>query len=116
MGTGYHVGVRVRAIRKRRGLTQEKLAALVGRSVEAISTLERGRSQPTLETLERLSEQLDVPIREFFDFDERDQDASSHRIALLAAIADAARTLSERDLKIAAAQIDALAARGRRKS
>ena len=50
------IGVRVRTLRKRRGLTQAELAGRIGRSVEALSVLERGRSTPTLPVLGRLSE------------------------------------------------------------
>ena len=61
------IGARVRTLRKRRGLTQEELAGRIGRSVETLSVLERGRATPTLPVLGRLSEALDVPLRDFFD-------------------------------------------------
>ena len=61
------IGARVRTFRKRRGLTQEELAGRIGRSAEALSVLERGRSTPTLPVLSRLSEELAVPLRDFFD-------------------------------------------------
>jgi transcriptional regulator with XRE-family HTH domain len=60
------VGVRVGLIRRRRGLTQAELAGRIGRSIEAVSSIERGRHRPSLGILERLAEALDVPIREFF--------------------------------------------------
>ena len=60
------IGARVRSFRKRRGLTQEELAGRIGRSAEALSVLERGRSTPTLPVLERLAKELEVPLRDFF--------------------------------------------------
>jgi transcriptional regulator with XRE-family HTH domain len=58
------VGRRVKALRKQQGLSQEKLAEKVGKSVDAISSIERGVSMPMLETAYALSEALGV---RFFD-------------------------------------------------
>lgn len=115
MVTRQRIGQRVRTIRRLRGLTQEELAARVERSVEAISALERGKSQPTIETLDRLAEQLGVPTRDFLDYNESDKDAGPQRIALLTAICDIARSLDDRDLEVAVAMITALAGRSRKK-
>lgn len=46
-----HVGKRIRAARKGAGLTQEQLAAMIDKSVETVSNLERGHTAPSLETL-----------------------------------------------------------------
>lgn len=94
-----------------RGLTQEELAARIERSVEAVSALERGKSNPPIGTLDLLAEHLGVPVRDFLDSAESDKTASPQRIALLAAICDIARGLDDRDLEIAAAMIAALAGR-----
>lgn len=61
------VGRQVAKARLARGYTQEKLAELTGRSVEAISNLERGRNFPSVDTLESLSRHLGVSVREFFE-------------------------------------------------
>ena len=96
------------------GLTQERLAERIGRTIEAVSSLERGKNFPSQETLDRLAKALDVPMRDFFDFDESDTAASPKRTALLAAIADAVHTLDDHHLAIAAAQIGALTVRSRK--
>jgi transcriptional regulator with XRE-family HTH domain len=95
------VALRIRVIRKRRGLTQEALAEEVERTVDAISQLERGRSLPSFETLERLALALDVPIRDFFDVGKGDDD-SMQPTRLLAMILDIARGLPDKDLQMAA--------------
>lgn len=64
------VGKRVRFARKQAGLTQEMLAERIERAVETVSNLERGHTLPTLDTLERVSRALDVPIKDFFETDE----------------------------------------------
>lgn len=73
MDTKTRVGLRIRAIRKSRNLTQEELGNLLERSVDAVSNLERGVSHPSFETLDRLSQALNVPVREFFEFEGGDE-------------------------------------------
>ena len=50
----------LREAREARGLSQEKYADEVGMDRTTISLIERGKQSPTLETLWRLSEHLDV--------------------------------------------------------
>lgn len=66
----HKIGLRVRSLRKRKGITQERLAELVDKTPETISNIERGASSPSLQTLELLTKHLGVPIRELFDFDQ----------------------------------------------
>ena len=89
------LGARIRTLRKRRGLTQAELAARVGRSVEALSVLERGRSTPTLTVLGRLAEALQVPLRDFFDpaGDAGGAVQSPEEAALFTELTDCARAL-----------------------
>jgi len=49
-------------------MTQEQLAEATNLSVDFISLMERGSRAPSFTTLERLSEVLDVPVKELFDF------------------------------------------------
>ena len=62
-------GVRLRELRLAAGLTQAELAEGAGVSVNFISLMERGIKSPTLNTIERLSTVLKVPIIELFRFD-----------------------------------------------
>ncbi|NIA70418.1 helix-turn-helix transcriptional regulator [Pelagibius litoralis] len=48
------VGLLVRALRKRRGLTQADLAERIDRSETAVRAIERGASAPSFVTLDRL--------------------------------------------------------------
>ena len=58
------VGPLLREWRKRRRLTQLELALEAGVSARHLSFVETGRSKPGRETLLRLTEQLDVPLRD----------------------------------------------------
>jgi transcriptional regulator with XRE-family HTH domain len=61
-------GIRLKAIRLERKLTQEQLAELVGISVDFLSLIERGLNAPSFEVLERMANRLHLQVRELFDF------------------------------------------------
>ena len=54
------VGRNVERIRRKKGLTQEQLAEVSGFSQQYISSLERGRRNPTIITLYELATALGV--------------------------------------------------------
>ena len=54
------VGRNVRRIRQKKGLTQEKFAEVSGSSQQYISSLERGRRNPTVVTLYELATALGI--------------------------------------------------------
>lgn len=58
------VGQRLRAIRKKRGLTQEQLAELAGISPQHCSGIETGAAKVSLPTLVNLSNVLNVSMDE----------------------------------------------------
>ena len=58
------VGQRPRAIRKKRGFTQERLAELAGISPQHCSGIETGSAKVSLPTLVRLSNALNVSMDE----------------------------------------------------
>lgn len=102
-------GRRLKALRQQRGLTQERLAELVERSVYAISNIERGLSLPGYETLGRLAETLNVPLNDLNDWFKDDPDAQDpERTRLEATIGQLVRSLDTRALRIAVAQLQAL--------
>jgi transcriptional regulator with XRE-family HTH domain len=61
-------GIRLKAIRLERKLTQEQFAELVGISVDFLSLIERGVNAPSFEVLEQMAGKLRLPVRELFDF------------------------------------------------
>lgn len=54
------LGSRVRAARKRAGLTQDELASRIDKTPESISNIKRGAQTPALETLSALARELAV--------------------------------------------------------
>ncbi len=60
------VGDRLRDLRQERELSMRALAKASGLSTNALSMIERGRTSPSVSTLYKISEALNVPITAFF--------------------------------------------------
>ena len=60
------VGVRLRDLREERNLSMRALARMSGLSANALSMIERSKSSPSVSTLYKLSEAMEVPITAFF--------------------------------------------------
>ncbi|MCA4132504.1 helix-turn-helix domain-containing protein [Arthrobacter sp. M4] len=57
---------RIRELRRNRGMTLGQVAEQTGLSVAMLSQVERGLSDPSLESLRRLAEALQVPLFDLF--------------------------------------------------
>ncbi|MCP3101154.1 helix-turn-helix domain-containing protein [Myxococcus sp. K15C18031901] len=84
---------RIRALRERRGLTQEDFAVRCGISVSFASLLERGERSPSYETLLQVAAALALPLWELLRLEDVD-DAGVHRLEDFAR----ARRLSRKDV------------------
>jgi transcriptional regulator with XRE-family HTH domain len=63
-------GKRVQELREGKGLTQEQLAARIGRSVDTVSNIERGVNATRIETAHQLANELGVRLPELFDLED----------------------------------------------
>ena len=63
------LGSKIKSIRKSKGLTQEQLAELIGIEPPSLSYIETGKFSPSIETLQKLSEVLQVGVWEFYYFE-----------------------------------------------
>lgn len=61
------VGQRIRNNRTKAGLSQEALAEFAGCHYTYIGQLERGEKNATIETIERISKALDLPLSKLFE-------------------------------------------------
>lgn len=62
------LGKRIKELRKEKGLTQERLAELIGIETCSLSAIESGRHFPSLPTIEKISNILKIDLKVFFDF------------------------------------------------
>ena len=63
---GSSVGIRIRSLRKSRGLSLRELADRCGLSFNGISRIERGENSPTVTTLHRLAQAFGIAVGDFF--------------------------------------------------
>ena len=63
MGKKEQVGLRIKTMRKSRGMTQKDLAEAISQAPSSITMYETGRREPNFETLEALADVFNVPIR-----------------------------------------------------
>ena len=62
------IGIRIAEIRKQKGLTQEALAGIMEVSPKYLSSIERGKENPTLNMLINLADSLEVDLGQIFTF------------------------------------------------
>lgn len=101
-------GTHLKALRQSRNLTQEELADQIGRSVDAVSKIERGTSLPALDTVIRLSSALQTALSDLLAPLESNDQKSGQRVKLEAELIAMVALLTDEQLKIAVRQIEAL--------
>jgi transcriptional regulator with XRE-family HTH domain len=73
------IGEKIRGLRKHAGLSQEKLAEMVGVSFQQIQKYENGSTMLNTDKLQRVSNALKVPASAFFDEDTYEKPPLSDR-------------------------------------
>ena len=101
------VGLRIKHARAAKGLSQAQLAEEAGRSIEAVSNLERGISLPPLERMEKICEILGISLATAFEKAPNNR-AERHRQNQLLEIQLICRSLDDQRLTIAVNQLRAL--------
>ena len=62
------LGERIRAVRKKKGLTQTELGNAVGVEIKTIHRWEKGERTPRVEELKRLAKALNVDVNELLNW------------------------------------------------
>lgn len=93
-----NIGLRVKAARTQKGLTQAQLAEAIDKAFETISNIERGKTAPNFSTLADIANVLGLPMREFFDVD--DSDVSDARQRMLIQLNTMAFQMDDRELQL----------------
>ncbi len=62
------IGRRIKEARQAKGLSQEALSEKIGMSAKYLSSVERGKENPTLDTLIKLADALEVETSELFNY------------------------------------------------
>lgn len=67
------LGKRIKELRKKKNLSQEKVAELVGLEPTSISNIENGYNYPTIQNLEKISNVLEVSLSDIFKFEQHQE-------------------------------------------
>ena len=89
------IGAKIKEIRKRKKISQEKLAEMISMNGRSIMRLENMQNTPTLETLLKIAKALDVSITDLFQT-EYLQDKKT----IISAVNDIMDKMSVEDLRI----------------
>lgn len=66
----HDVGARIRCLRKKIGLSQEKLALKAGIDRTYLAGIELGKRNATIMSLEKIVNALEVSMKDFWDFEQ----------------------------------------------
>ncbi len=88
------LGLRIRELRRRAGLTQEQLAELLGIDQKHMSRIELGKSYPSLDRLERIANTVNIPLSDLFKFGHLKSESDIRK-----QVAEMVAQLGEKDLK-----------------
>ena len=89
-----YIGEKIKNTRKSRKISQEKLAEMISMNHRSIVRIENGHTLPTLETLEKLSDALDVDVTYFLE-----QQTFKNKTEIIKDITNLANKMSLDDLK-----------------
>ncbi|MBI4689076.1 MAG: helix-turn-helix transcriptional regulator, partial [Nitrospirae bacterium] len=60
------IGLRIKELRRAKNMSQEKLSEKIGISSKYLSSIERGKGNPSLDTVIKLALALDVELSDVF--------------------------------------------------
>ena len=69
MGVAESLGLRIKELRKKKGLTQDKVAEQAGITGKYMGMIERGEVNVSVKILENLAEVFEVRVADFFVFE-----------------------------------------------
>lgn len=65
----YNISYNIRNLRKKKSLTQERLAELANINTTYLGKIERGESSPTIDTLAKIAKALDMSLLDLLYFE-----------------------------------------------
>ena len=85
------LGQRLRALRKQHGLSQERLGERAGLSGKFIGEVERGEKSISIDSLYRVAQALEIPLRDLTDVRERSSVPSEEAEKIFALVSNRRR-------------------------
>jgi len=88
------IGKKIKEIRKSKKISQEKLAEMISMNHRSILRIENAHTIPTIETLSKIADVLDVKLIDFFETQEFEQ-----KDKIIEDINNCLQKMSDKDLK-----------------
>ncbi|HTJ30070.1 MAG TPA: helix-turn-helix transcriptional regulator [Acidobacteriaceae bacterium] len=109
------IGITIRAHRLQKGLSQGDIEKKTGLLRCYLSRVENGHTVPSLDTLAKIAQALDVPISQFFAEDSLNRDLNTQKLSddelrFLTQIRRYSTNLNESDRKLLLAMVKKFAA------
>lgn len=83
-----NIGKAIKEIRKAKGITQKELAELTGRSANAVCSIEKEISWPSMETINRFAKALGVPQSYILLFSITEEDVPENKRQIFKVLAE----------------------------
>jgi transcriptional regulator with XRE-family HTH domain len=80
--TKLKLGAKIKELRKAKGLSQSEIADIINIDAKHLSRIEVGANYPSLDTLTKLAEALEVPLKELFEFGSNMNSTGKHHETL----------------------------------
>ena len=88
MNNNFNVGDRLRTLRTERGLSQEQLGLMADITPSYIGQIERNIKNPTVRTLEKICDIIDVTLRDFFVYDAQTTEHDSLTLQIISQLSN----------------------------
>jgi len=98
-------GMRIKELRKNKGLSQEEAAEKINISSKYLSRIEMGQHFPSIDTLVNLAEALKVELKDFFEFAHETNDPKELKRALEGIVREVDRDKLRLLVKVARAMV-----------
>lgn len=81
------LGQKIRQLRTAQGLSQEELALRAGMNPAHLGHIERGLKSPTIDTISKIADALNVELSQLFDF-KREANHTTPNAKIISAVSD----------------------------
>ena len=92
------LGERIRFLRTKKGFSQQKLAELADLSYKYIGEIERAQQNPTIQTLQKIADGLEVPLLELVHIEDSKLNRQEIESEIQLLVHDALKSMTDEDL------------------
>lgn len=92
------LGEKIRLLRSKRGLSQQKLAELADMSYKFLGEIERAQQNPTIQTLQKIADGLEVSLSELVRIEDFELNRQETEREIQSLVEEALKSMSDEEL------------------